>query len=251
METYEPSDTSSNLREALESIEDDIINENSLRLSKARTNIKITCILRDLYSKRLVKSSKNSDNDLVFETHLYVNNNNSLQQELITPALSENKTLTNEVSIGKLFGFGIEKELKIPFESFEMTIVGSGKKSTLNTTTFTTKNCTTVNLVFPSQKILVAPFSKVKVTYRVFQNTYIQDYLLDFEPSFASRILVTEPNSRGEDYLKSFFTCRNINYGNFGKKGLNLKLSNEEFIMMNFPATEKFIKYNLSVEVGS
>lgn len=138
----------------------------------------LSFLFAKLSNKRLVKIDREFNNNMVHETQSYIYNNNSIQQEIATPSYTKIKTLTNEVIITKLHGCAVKKDLNIPFDTYEVPIKECMPYVLSNTTR--TRKTILVNLTIPSQKIIVDPFSKVNVTYLLFENINIRKYLLDF-----------------------------------------------------------------------
>lgn len=253
-------------REDLESIKEGILgNFGSVQCDKRELlnllifysydpKFNINFVLKKLYEKRFVKSAKELNKEIVYGTHSYVRNDNSVQQELSTTSFSRTETKSSEISISNTFGISMSVETGIDV-FFGSVSVSMGVEFS-HSRTATTSESVAVTISAPSQKVIVNPHSQVKVSYYVYKYMDIHDYALDFELSDNSMIF----GSVSRCYSKKLnvrqplisYAKEHLERGKqYGKNDLKLEYTTDgKLVLRNFPATEKSINYGIKVEFG-
>lgn len=121
---------------------------------------------------------------------------------------------------------------------------------------YTETNITTMD--FPSQKIIVAPFTKMNTRFNFFQYDDINNYLLDFEVAAKSTLTHPEIDAKSKvisvtkplgDFLKTHIGfLSTIKYEN--ETALKLVEIEGKFVLKNIPTTEKLSSYGFDVVFG-
>lgn len=180
----------------------------------------------------------------------------------------ENNSPSQQVVTRRPFSLTMESSFEVIFTKTRQTY--SEKKSNWlvykkkGSVTFTQEeeerysetNETTI--YFPSQKITVAPFTKVNTTFNFFQYDDINNYLLDFEIADSSTLTHPELNEISlvvnvtrplGDFLKKHIDfLSNLKYEN--DTVLKLIANEGKFILKNLPTIEKLTNYGFDVVFG-
>lgn len=235
--------------EDFESIKREIYKKHALRLCDY-DGFHLNLILSKLHEKRRIDCPKNGNTTVVYESHSYVENHNSVPLELNTILFTKNFTGTNVVRINKTAGFKVNvnnNEITIPFASFKVSVDEDFGEN--NTIVKHLEKSTIVEL--SPQTLEVDPFSKVKITHLVYEYVNINEFLLDFEVDDSSAIWCSSMFRENEidspkSYLREFHTTRQ-----YGNKGQVLDGTQGNFIVRNFPATETIVSFGIRVKFGA
>lgn len=242
-------------RDDLNSIESDF--EDKLRATDFKSNLTINNLslnqLKQLYLKHRVKGQLNFDlinlydksvfnssispnRTIVFSTYTYVENNRASSQTIYTIGYQKTVETMNEITIQRTFEFstGGGVSIKIPLKKVEMD-VGIYYEASFSEYQSVTKRVTTNETVTaPPQPINVGPFSRVKVTYNIFEYVTTINNRLDFEVT---------PHAKG---LFAFF-LKKMGNAVYGQGDLKLEYLDGKAIMRNFPETEQLPSLGIEV----
>lgn len=170
-------------------------------------NIKINIKISEILSLDKVSFANLSQNYEGTEQAELKNETNQVQQ---LSTQEYDKQTTNTYSITNKYDVGIQEKIKVPFE--ETTFNFNFSHSVTNT------NTETATLRYPSQKINISAYKKVKVNYDIFKNNIKSDYILilklDKNSTFSGDLYDASPtHSFGwkEFNFYSFLTKININ----------------------------------------
>lgn len=113
-------------------------------------------------------------------------------------------------------------------------------------------------IFYPSQKVMIAPLTKMNFTFNFFQYDDINNYFLDFQ--IANNSTLTHPeigtNSKLVNVTKPLgdFLEKHINFLSTLKyeseTALKLVVDEGRFVLKNFPTIEKLTNYGVDVNFG-
>lgn len=218
--------------------------------------------------KRFVSRQDELNRQEIYSSYTFVSNNSTSTQEVHSSSYSVKFTKTYTASVSITADIRVKTEIKIPFfaESIEVGISASG------TTSESQSVETTVTA--ESQKIVVKPKSKIKVTYNFYSFDSINNYVLDLVVDESSRI--SYPDFTHDIYYGDPKCCepcllfKRVNTvssplnsflrehpGILGKVHyrndtvVRLEEKNGIFILRNFPATETIKSFGVEVFYGA
>lgn len=174
--------------------------------------------------------------DIVFTTSSYYENNSPQFETFSTTGFERSISKRYEITFTRTFGFSVSGDvgIKIPIINW---IIGASINfdASFSECVSVTKEVTENETVTaPPQPINVGPYSKVKVTYNVYQYIAILNYYLDFE---------VVPHAKD---LFAFF-LKKIGNAKYGQGDLKLEYLNETPIMRNFFEIEKLPSLGIDV----
>lgn len=196
--------------------------------------------LKSLYEKRFINSSNHLNSIIVYTTSLYVENNSPREQTLYTTGFKRIISKTNEVNFTRTFGFSLSAgvEIMVPFKKL---IIGAGIKYEENFSEHeSVRILITENeiVIAPKEPINVNPYSRVKVTYNVYQYIDILNYYLDFE---------VVPHAKD---LFAFF-LKKLGNAVYGQGDLKLEYLDGKPILRNFLEIENLPSLGVNVTIDS
>lgn len=188
---------------------------------------------------------------IIQSTDTEVVNASPAQQNVSTIGYKLDCIKNLEITVTKTTRIKSERKIGIGFLSV--------RKTKIETHTDVTRTGETHEHVvhFPSQNITVEPFSKMNVTFDFHRHEDINNYLLDFQIAdnsvlshldIVNNALVFVKKPLGEFLQKNLQFISTLKY----EDDMMLKLieKNGQFILKNFPATEKITNYGVDVTFG-
>lgn len=196
--------------------------------------------LVNLYEIHYINSSAPSKRSTVNTTNTYVDNNSSVSQTVYTVGFEKCFEKIDEITFDMTFGFSISAGAKILIPIRKNLPVSAGIEVDASFSENVSVKKTMIErekITAPPQPVNVGPYSRVRVTYTVFEYVATLYNRLDYEVT---------PHAKG---LFAFF-LKKMGNAVYGQGDLKLEYLNGKTIMRNFPQTEKLPSLGIEVAIN-